>query len=182
MKEVRAIREIRKGEEVLVDYLVNAVLFPTASERRDTLDMKWDFVCDCSLCSSDHEKNDIMRKKVQKIHDQIPYLVTQSHLLTEAANAALQKCNILETCEDMVSDLPAAYLELYEILVFVARAKSVLGNIDALIASLAEKREEYRVKAYEISKKTRLINRKEMYNKTIRKLGNKIKDSSNKLI
>ena len=180
MKEVRAIREIRKGEEVLADYLVNSDSFPTASRRRETLKMKWDFVCDCSLCSSDDEENDLLRMKVQKIHDEIPYLLMQSDLHSEAANAALQKCKILETCEDMVSHLPAAYLELYEILVNLAREKS--GSNDALIVSLAEKREEYRVKAYEISKKTRLINRKEMYNKKIRKLGNKIKDGSNKLI
>ena len=164
-KEVRAIRNIKKGEEVLTNYIINNDSFPTTVHRRHILTKEWGFKCGCLLCSSDDKENDAMRMRVQKLHDDIPRLIQQGNL-PGAARAAQEKCQILEKCEDMASLLPVTYLELYEMLISVAKMKS---RIDKQIAKLADNREEYREKAYELCKSARLINRKEMYNKKIKK-------------
>ena len=167
-KEVRAIRKIKKGEEVLANYIINNDSFPTTVHRRQVLTMEWGFKCCCSLCLSDDKENDAMRMRVQKLHDDIPRLLHQGNL-PGATRAAQEKCQILERCEDMASLLPVAYMELYEMLISVANMKSMIQIIDKQIARLSENREEYREKAYELCKRARLINRKEMYNKKIKK-------------
>lgn len=165
---MRAIRRIRKGEEVLASYINHYDQFPTTLRRRLVLEKEWNFRCSCSLCSSDHEENDFLRTRVQELHDEIPRLIQQGNV-PDAARAAHQKCQILEKCEDMAGFLAVAYLELYELLISVAKNRMVICNFDPQIANLSDTREEYREKAYELCKNSRLIQRKAMYNKKIRK-------------
>ena len=168
-KEVRAIRKINNGEELLGDYMTDETSFLTTSQRREQLMQTWKFHCECSLCSSDYEANDKMRQRVKKLYDVIPIFQAREDV-EGAANAALERCKIIEKCEDMNRYLPAAYLELYNILVMAAMYKGDFGFNDALMASLVKQREEYREKAYYLNKRTKLMTRKDQYNKMIRQL------------
>ncbi|KAL5265126.1 hypothetical protein ACHWQZ_G006013 [Mnemiopsis leidyi] len=130
----------------------------------------WKFHCECSLCSSDYEANDKMRQtRVKKLYEVIPIFEAREDV-EGAANAALERCKIIEKCEDMNRYLPGAYLELYNILVMAAMYKGDFGFNDALMASLVKQREEYREKAYYLNKRTKLTTRKDQYNKMIRQL------------
>ena len=178
-KEVRVIRNIRKGEELLADYITDRESFLLASQRKEILKIGWNFDCCCSLCSIDHVENDALRQGIQILHDVIPFFGRRQDV-EGAANAALQKCQLLEKCEDLKSDLPMAYLELYETLIMLAMHKRFFKIDDALIERVADSREEYREKAYEQCKKEKLVSEKEMYNKKITRLARM--GGSNKLI
>ena len=144
--------------------------FLITSQRRKQLMQTWKFHCECSLCSSDHaQENDALRERVKKLYDVIPIFQAREDI-QGAANAALERCNIIEKCDDMKRYLPGAYLELYNILLVAAMQKSYFGFDDALIASLVERREDYREKAYELFKRTKLMTRKDYYNKMMRQL------------
>ncbi|KAL5265128.1 hypothetical protein ACHWQZ_G006014 [Mnemiopsis leidyi] len=107
-KEVRVIRNIKVGEEVLVDYLAKSESFPLTSDRKEALRWGWHFECKCSLCSLDHDENDALRKRVQQLHDSVLNCGRREDV-EGAANAALQKCKLLEKCEDLKIHLPKAY-------------------------------------------------------------------------
>ena len=178
-KEVRVIRDIRKGEELLADYITDRESFLLASQRKKILKIGWNFNCFCSLCSSDHVENDALRQRIQKLHDDIPFFGRRQDVVS-AANAALQKCELLEKCEDLKSDLPTAYLELYETLIMLAMHKRFFKIDDALISSAADMREEFRKKAYNHCTRTKLVYEKELYNTKIVRLARA--GGSNKLI
>ena len=179
-KEVRVIRNIKKGEEVLADYIADGKSFLLKSERKGKLKMGWNFDCSCSLCSSDCEENDALRRRVKQLHDEIPLLGHREDTVG-AANAALQKCEILEKCEDLKSDLAVAYLELYETLIVLSHYKRLFGIDDALMGILADRRDEYREKAYQHCKKTKLVSDKELYNGRVEDIAMKF-GGSRKLI
>ena len=143
--------------------------FLIRSERREQLMKTWKFHCECSLCSSDHEENDALRQRVKKLYDVIPIFQAREDI-QGAANAALERCTIIEKCDDMKRYLPGAYLELYNILLVAAMQKSYFGFDDALIAGLVKQREHYREKAYELFKRTKLTTRKDYYNKMMKQL------------
>ena len=50
--EVRAIRDIKKGEEITVNYLCDWSVYLSNVERAETLMTTWNFQCDCLSCSS----------------------------------------------------------------------------------------------------------------------------------
>ena len=178
-KEVRVIRDVRKGEELLVDYITDRESFLLASQRKEILRIGWNFDCRCSLCSIDHVENDALRQRIQKLHEDIPFFGKRQDVVC-AANAALQKCKLLEKCEDLKSDLPMAYLELYEILTMIAMHKRFLKIDEALMARVADRREEYREKAYNYCTRTKLVCEEEMHNTKIVRLARM--GGSNKLV
>ena len=163
VKEVRSIRKIKKGEEVVTDYIIRSDCgFLTYSERQRELSLKWDFACACLLCTSDHSANDATRRKLKKLHSDVPNYA-QSLDLQRAITAALEKCNILETCEDLFTQLPMAYLELYETIIGAKQYTDMLGLKPLPI--LREEYEHFREKAFELMKRTKLAHHKEGYNK-----------------
>ena len=50
--ELRAIRDIRKGEEVTANYKIWDSLFDDTATRQKELYEGWNFLCECHLCSS----------------------------------------------------------------------------------------------------------------------------------
>ena len=167
VKEVRAIRRIGKGEEVVVDYLsglsvTQGLSFPTCSKRREILAEKWGFCCACSLCASDHVENDALRRKLQQLHQDVLNHGRRFDI-QGAVDAARAKCLILEMCEDLVSELPMAYLELYETLIVAKQYTVMLRHRSSRTTN--ERCEEYREKAFDLMKRTKLATNKEGYNK-----------------
>ncbi|XP_063678957.1 N-lysine methyltransferase SMYD2-like [Bolinopsis microptera] len=165
-KEVRAIKRIKKGEEVVADYIADND-FLTYLERKKILSMKWNFECVCSICTSDHATDDAMRTKLKRLHNEIPYYARKFELKS-AINAALEKCRILENCEYLVSLLPIAYLELYETIVGAEQITGMIGLKPLPI--FGQDYEHYREKAFEMMKKSKLANKKEGYNKKMNRL------------
>ena len=53
--ELRAVREVREGEEVTVNYISVEGRYSDTQERRDRLRAGWDFLCDCQLCRTGEE-------------------------------------------------------------------------------------------------------------------------------
>ena len=49
--ELITIVDVKKGEELTVNYLGSAFLTDTTIERRKMLRVKWGFLCNCFLCS-----------------------------------------------------------------------------------------------------------------------------------
>ena len=169
-REVRALRRMRKDEEIFVSYVNDDVsLYPIMSQRKHILKVKWNFDCTCSLCTVNHEENDSQRIKAQELRDDMGQFLKQGNLIN-AVSAAVQICELVEKCEDLKSDLGLAYLELYDILISAVDARERYGMDDRLIRRHIEAREEYREKAYELFKKTKLENRKDFYNRTIERL------------
>ena len=50
--EVRAIGDIKKGEEITVNYLCDYSVYLSNKERADSLMTTWNFRCDCPPCTS----------------------------------------------------------------------------------------------------------------------------------
>ena len=50
--ELRAIRDIRKGEEVTANYKIDDSLLDDTATRQERLYEGWNFLCSCHLCSS----------------------------------------------------------------------------------------------------------------------------------
>lgn len=134
-KEVRAFRKIKCGEEILADYIAESGKFAVAKVRGALLRLKFGFICRCSLCSSDCTKNDAMRQRLQLLSR-----IIQKNCRVNpkyAVAAAYEKCQTLQTkfCEDLIHELPMAYLELYETLVWYkikASGSKALVSIDGL--------------------------------------------------
>ena len=168
VKEVRAIKKIEKGEEVVADYIADDE-FCTYLERKNMLSMKWNFECACSICTTDYATDDAMRIKLKKLHNDIPYYARKLELKS-AINAAHEKCIILENCEYLVSLLPMAYLELYETIVGAKQYTDMMGLRPFPIFS---KYEHFREKAFEMTKKFKLANKKEGYNTKMNRLAQK---------
>ena len=51
--EVRAIRDIKKGEEVTASYIGSQNIFLDAGAKQAKLKENWGFQCSCFSCSSD---------------------------------------------------------------------------------------------------------------------------------
>ena len=65
--EIRACRDIKKGEELRADYLPGIKLFEPKGERTQVFGEK--FVCDCPVClmeSTDSESNETTRKHIKE--------------------------------------------------------------------------------------------------------------------
>ena len=165
-KEVRAIKKIKKGEEVLADYIANYD-FNTYLVRKHKLSKEWNFECACSKCTTDHATDDTTRRNLKRLHDEIPYY-NRNLELESAINAAYEKCLILENCEYLVSLLPMAYLELYETVV-CAKQYTDIRRL-RLFPTFEQDYEQYREKALEMTKKIKLVNKKEQYNITMKKV------------
>ena len=166
VKEVRAIKKIEKGEEVVADYIANYD-FNTYLERKELLSLHWNFECACSICTSDHATDDAMRRKLKKLHNDIPYYGFNREFKS-AINVALEKCKILENCEYLVSILPMAYLNLYEIIVAAKQYTDAMTLRPFPICG--QDYEQYREKAFEMMKKSKFAKQKEAYNNNMNRL------------
>ena len=99
-KEVRACREINKGEEIVASY-INFETVLSREERMNDLE-NWDFLCQCQVCSKtgkELEKNEKVRLQIKKLHNEI-----REHLfrgkVKEALMRARKKLDLMETIKN----------------------------------------------------------------------------------
>ena len=55
--ELRALKEVKEGQEVTVNYISVEGRFTERQERRERLRRGWDFLCDCQLCQTGEEED-----------------------------------------------------------------------------------------------------------------------------
>jgi len=145
-KEVRALTDVNPGEELCTNYIDDYhTNYNTRDVRRKVLS-GWHFTCMCSVCSLSEDKlqdNNDIRCTIWRNHSLIPELVGAQDIegCIGASKSKLE--GILSLGNQLISDLPAAYLETYE---FLAIAK-------ALKLPVEEDPELYREKAEILSKK-----------------------------
>jgi len=144
-KQVRAVIKIEAGEELCTNYIDDFNTNYNTRDARQKVLSGWGFQCGCSVCSLAKEKlkvNNEIRCEIMRHHSKIPELVARQDLMgcVEASKAKLELLLSLGT--QLITDLPAAYLETYE---FLAIGKALKLNV--------EDPEIYRSKAEELSMK-----------------------------
>ena len=118
VKQLRVIREIKEGEEILASYLVDGNRFPSRGERQMKLRATWNFTCNCEVCSLTGEelkKNEDGRRKIQELHDAIPIKasIDQNEL---ALKDAKEKLKVLKSMKkEMILYILAALMECCEL-------------------------------------------------------------------
>jgi len=116
-KQVRAVRNIVPGEEICANYIDSfEATFSPCSERQVRL-KHWDFECHCEVCSlseKNREENDLIRQKIALQHQLIPKYMS-NWKIGKAVGAARTKLELMRSIhEQMITTLPSAMLELYE--------------------------------------------------------------------
>ena len=72
---IYAIKDIKKGEELCLDYGGYGSRFSSLMDRQNMLKDKYDFVCHCELCTMNEDKYKVIesaRVRYKKIEEQIP--------------------------------------------------------------------------------------------------------------
>ena len=115
-KQVRVIRKIREGEELLVRYW-GAHEFASKDERQDGLS-PWDFSCTCEVCSLTGDElidNEEARMKIRTWCEAIN-VQFHSGLPKLAYKLAKSRVKVMMSIEkEMVVELPAALMECCEL-------------------------------------------------------------------
>ena len=137
-----------------------------ARKREALLQLKFGFTCRCSLCSSDCSQNDAMRQRLQQLSKVMEKNCSVNPKC--AVSAAFEKCQILRTsvCEDLVHELPMAYLELYEVLLWHKIRAAGIDN-DITIDGLENDPDFYRDLSWRLIQKTRLAHSKVAFSNKI---------------
>ena len=114
-KQMRVVREIKEGEEILVRYW-GAFTFPSRDERQARL-RDWNFICNCEVCSLTGDElieNEKVRKKIRDLHAAIDVKL-QLGLPKQAYEAAKEKLKMMRSIEkEMVVQLLDALLKCCE--------------------------------------------------------------------
>lgn len=105
--------------------------------------------------------NDALRLQLQKLSNETRSL--EKAFLHRAAQVAMEKCQILENCDDLSQELPTAYLDLYEVLI---RMK-ILGVTNLLDC---DRIEYFRSKAWSMIERNKLAQSKDAFNKRMENL------------
>jgi len=126
-KEVRALKRIEKGSELVANYIESwEGSFSDAKQRQKILS-RWNFECACAVCSLPVdllEQNDRIRKQIIIQHSLVPKFMARWNV-RKALEAARRKLALsLQIEDDILCSLPATYLEVYE----MARLAQVVGE------------------------------------------------------
>ena len=114
-EELRAIVDINTGSEIFASY-VN-ILFPS-NNRKKELSYKYNFNCQCSICSlpsNELEDSDQKRKEISKMQVEIKQMIKWG----QTKHAYAKSLDILKIATDMgleaYSVLPQLYLDSYQL-------------------------------------------------------------------
>ena len=116
-KEVRAVRDIRAGQEITANYIDSyEATFAPCLERQARLE-HWKFVCSCEVCGACEEerrRSDEVRRSIALQHQLIPRYMA-GWKVEQALGAARTKVQLMRSVrEQMETTLPSALLELWE--------------------------------------------------------------------
>jgi len=116
-KQVRATRSISAGEELCANYIDSFEGTFSSWEQRQVSLEHWRFVCKCEVCNlgeKERKKNDQLREKIRLQHQLVPKFM-QHWKVEKAVTAAKCKLEMIRSLKnEMMSTLPSALLELYE--------------------------------------------------------------------
>lgn len=145
-KQVKALIEIEAGEEICTNYIDDFQNNYSSHKFRQKILLDcWHFHCACSICSLPPDKlgaNNQIRSSIMENHNIIPEKVSTQDLEGCISSSKSKLQGILSLGNQLISDLPAAYLETYE---FLAIGKALRLNV--------EDPEVYRQKAEDLAKK-----------------------------
>lgn len=117
VKEVRTTRAVALGEELCTNYIDSFQATFSCTRLRQDLLQRWKFVCQCEVCSLpdlERRQNDLLREKIFLQHQLIPKFMA-SWKVDKAVEAARTKLELMKSIENqMVTTIPSAILELYE--------------------------------------------------------------------
>jgi len=143
VKQVKVIREIKEGEEILASYCHYIDIFPTKAERRRLL-MNWNFNCQCKLCSLTGEElkaNDGTRKEIAKLHEDVKSLA-EVGLLEQSLNASKKKVGIMKSIkEEVILNFPIALMECCDMAAHCKKFKQL--NAERLMNKAKQMSEQY---------------------------------------
>ena len=78
---IRATKPIYKGDEILIDYMMD---HGTPDQRATTLQQMWGIVCDCQLCEIDRESLPASRDRRQKLTEHSLSISRRNYGFTQA--------------------------------------------------------------------------------------------------
>ena len=138
-QEVRACREINKGEEILASY-INDVETMSQEDRVKKLE-NWGFACNCQVCSKtgkELESNDKVRLQIKKFHNEMLKYEMMGNV-KEALQSGKKKLAQMEIIKSETAlGKPGALIECFKLSVGMLSFKEA---------------EMYRKEAMELSKK-----------------------------
>lgn len=118
-KEIRALTDISKGQEICTNYIDDFSLNYNTSEVRKKKLHNWHFVCSCVVCDLPDvqlRENDEIRRNIWQYHEDISSFVASQDIYGCIDSAKRKLKGILSLGGQLISDLPCAYLEIYEFL------------------------------------------------------------------
>jgi len=118
IKQVRVIKSIKVGEEIVASYLSRNDWFPTREQRIRELQRQWFFTCTCQVCNLTGEelkKNENTRLEIQRLHDAIPSQASTGWL-ADALDSANKKLKLMKTLKkELVVEIPGSLMEIVEL-------------------------------------------------------------------
>ena len=116
VKQVRIVREIKEGEEILVRYW-GMDRFASRDERQARL-REWNFTCICEVCELNGDElsqNEKTRKKIRDMKETMQVLF-QSGKRRQAYDVGKKRLEIMKSIrKESIVDLPDALMEVCEI-------------------------------------------------------------------
>ena len=111
MKQVRVVRKIKEGEEILVKYFPG--FLPESKNDRQKMLRPWNFICICEVCSLTGDKlieNEKARKRLRELHEVL--YANEPVDNEQALKAVKEKWKIMKTMrKEMIVQLPFAMLQ-----------------------------------------------------------------------
>ena len=114
VKEIRAVRKIEKGTEIVACYFDNDE-FISRNERRELLKKNWNFHCNCEICDLKEEElkeNEKVWSKIRNHHENVAYLGRRGDVIGALANAEKKLDLMLTIKDEVILNLPTALLEV----------------------------------------------------------------------
>lgn len=129
LREVRAARDIKRGEQLTVMYGVSG---QEREERVRALASRYNFQCDCEVCSLTGEhlvENDKLRREILGLNNNMEDVYQQNP--PKAFKYAKMKLERIEKIRsEMIDILPQAYMDCYEL--SLAQGEMEIGQIFAI--------------------------------------------------
>ena len=111
VKQVRVVRKIKEGEEILVKYFPG--FLPESKNDRQKMLRPWNFICICEVCSLTGDKlieNEKARKRLRELHEVL--YANEPVDNEQALKAVKEKWKIMKTMrKEMIVQLPFAMLQ-----------------------------------------------------------------------
>merc|ERR1712059_69661 len=138
-KQVRAVKNIRKGEEILINYVdTQAFNYGTRDYRRDVLVDKFSFICRCSECSLEGDmlgENEKKRQEVVRNLEQVKELMAKfkERSTMEAMKLGTSTVGLVRGL-GLVYEVPRVLLNCYQ-MATAARYQNILGVVNPTVFS-----------------------------------------------